>query len=180
MNAQLNSTPSFIQENGSGSDSDTNADDSPEYYQSISSTADDDDAQISDQRPNPVQSSDDEEPDESNHFHRLPNGYARCEENGISSLDLSDGEEDECKSEVEEEEEGIRAASDNAVQRALREDESRRNAPLTAENATRVMEAMRRVSFGGVAPNWTSEVPEDQWIVHLRRLREPPANASTN
>ncbi|CAN4085400.1 unnamed protein product [Withania somnifera] len=160
MNAQLNSTADFIQENAAGSQSDSNSDDSTEYYQPISSTIDDADVQISD----------DEECDESSDFHRLPNGYANCVENGVSSLDLSD----------DEEEERIRAASDTAVRRAFREDESRRNSPLTAENATRVMEAMRRVSFGGVAPDWTSQVPEDQWIEHLQRLRTPPATTSKN
>ncbi|XP_060204241.1 uncharacterized protein LOC132632358 [Lycium barbarum] len=161
MNAQLNS----IQENAAGSDSDSNPDDSPEYYQPISSTPDDD-----------QNSDDDEECHESSNFHRLPNGYANCVENGIPSLDLSDVDD-----EVEEEEEEIIAASDTAVRRAFREDESRRNSPLTEENATRVMEAMRRVSFGGVAPDWTSQLPEDQWIDHLRRLRTPPpTTASTN
>ncbi|XP_004235376.1 uncharacterized protein [Solanum lycopersicum] len=179
MNAQLNFTPDFIQENAAGSDSDSNPDDSPEYYEPISSTADDDDVHISDQIPDHVQSSDDEECDESSNFHRLPNGYVNCVENGISSLDLSD-EDGEYKSEVEEEEERIRAASDTAVRRAFREDESRRNTPLTTENARRVMEAMRRISFGGVAPDWTSQVPEDQWIDHLQRLRSPPATTSTN
>lgn len=168
----------YFAENAAGSDSDSNPDDSPEYYEPISSTADDDDVHISDQIPNHVQNSDDEECDESSYFHRLPNGYANCVENGISSLDLSD-EDGEYKSEVEEEveaeEERIRA-----VRRAFREDESRRNTPLTAENATRVMEAMRRISFGGVAPDWTSQVPEDQWIDHLQRLRRPPATTSTN
>ncbi|MCD7457560.1 hypothetical protein HAX54_035418 [Datura stramonium] len=173
----------YFAENSAGSDSDSNPDDSPEYYQPIASTADEDDVQISDQLPNHVQNSDDEECDESSYFHRLPNGYASGVENGISSLDLID-EDGGYKSEVEEEEEAeeerIRASSDTAVRRAFREDESRRNTPLTAENATRVMEAMRRISFGGVAPDWTSQVPEDQWIEHLQRLRRPPATTSTN
>ncbi|KAJ8554073.1 hypothetical protein K7X08_024751 [Anisodus acutangulus] len=160
MNAPLNSTPNFIQENAAGSDSDSNPDDSPDYYQPISSTTDDDNVQISD----------DEECDESSNFNRLPNGYSNCVENGISSLDLS-GEDGEVE-EAEVAEESIRAV--------LREDESRRNITLTAENATRVMEAMRRVSFDGVAPDWTSQVSEDQWIEHLQRLRRQPATTSTN
>ncbi|KAK4362664.1 hypothetical protein RND71_017905 [Anisodus tanguticus] len=160
MNAPLNSTPNFIQENAAGSDSDSNPDDSPDYYQPISSTTDDENVQISD----------DEECDESSNFNRLPNGYVNCVESGISSLDLS-GEDGEVE-EAEVAEESIRAV--------LREDESRRNITLTAENATRVMEAMRRVSFGGVAPDWTSQVSEDQWIEHLQRLRRQPATTSTN
>ncbi|KAF3658169.1 putative arabinose 5-phosphate isomerase-like [Capsicum annuum] len=168
MNAQLNSTANFIQENAAGSDSDSNSDDSPEYYQPISSTADEDDPHNSDH----------EDSDESSDVHRLPNGYANCVENGISSSpDLSDEDEES----EEAEEERIRTASDTAVRRAFTEDESRRNTPLTAENATRVMEAMRRISFGGVAPDWTSQVPEDQWIEHLQTLRRSPATAtSTN
>ncbi|KAG4989239.1 hypothetical protein JHK82_031569 [Glycine max] len=35
-----------------------------------------------------------------------------------------------------------------------KEDENRRNVPLTTENAMRVMEAMRGVSFAGVVPDW--------------------------
>lgn len=53
----------------------------------------------------------------------MPNGYARCVENGVSALDPT--EDDEEDDEVEE-------AS-----------ESRRNAPLAPQNAVRVMEAMR-------------------------------------
>ncbi|KAE8039350.1 hypothetical protein FH972_011771 [Carpinus fangiana] len=95
--------------------------------------------------------------DEDGH-HGLANGayYTRSEEvaeNGIASLQIL---------------------------RAFREDESRRNAPLTPENATRVMEAMRGVSFGGVAPDWAGQVPEDQWIDRLRRLRQPPQRTSTS
>ncbi|KAJ1384529.1 hypothetical protein SESBI_42475 [Sesbania bispinosa] len=81
-------------------------------------------------------------------FRQLPNGYGGAE-NGISSLNLNDG-------------------------RALSEDENRRNAPLTTENATRVREAMRGVSFAGTAPDWASQVPEDRWIERLRRLRQSP------
>lgn len=67
----------------------------------------------------------------------------------------------------------MREVSDTAIRRAFREDESRRNAPLTAENAMRVREAMRGVSFAGLAPDWAHQVPEDQWIDRLRRLRQP-------
>lgn len=58
-----------------------------------------------------------------------------------------------------------------SISRAFREDESRRNAPLTAENASRVMDAMRGVRFPGSAPEWADEVAEDRWIDRLRRLR---------
>lgn len=130
----------------------------PEYYQPISAGGVDDE-DLSDQN------SDD---DRDSNFHRLPNGYV---ENGISSLDLSDEEEDE-----DEEEERIREASDSAMIRAFREDESRRNAPLPAENAVRVLEAMRGISFVGSAPDWADRVPEDRLIDQVRRLRRslPP------
>ncbi|KAL0378679.1 UNVERIFIED_CONTAM: hypothetical protein Sradi_3173400 [Sesamum radiatum] len=53
---------------------------------------------------------------------------------------------------------------ERAIERSFREDERRRNAPLTAENAVRLMEAMRGISLGGGAPDWAGQVPEDQWI----------------
>ncbi|OMP02405.1 hypothetical protein COLO4_11142 [Corchorus olitorius] len=81
--------------------------------------------------------------------------------------------------EEEEEEERMREASDTAIRRAFREDESRRSAPLTPENAMRVREAMRGVSFAGLAPDWVGQVPEDRWIDQLRRLREPQSAPST-
>lgn len=58
------------------------------------------------------------------------------------------------------------------------------NAPLTAENATRVMETLRRVSFAGVASDWVTRDPDDRWVDwatrdpdnrwvdQLRRLRQ--------
>lgn len=156
-------------DNSNGSDSDTNPDEAPEYYQPISAVGDDDDGDVN---------SDEEH---SHHFHQLPNGYCSHQaENGMSSLDLNDdvdqmsSEEDE-----EEEEERMREASEWAIRRAFSEDENRRNAPLSAENATRVREAMRGVSFGGVVPDWAAQVPEDRWIDQLRRLRQPP-NPSTS
>ncbi|KAK9286688.1 hypothetical protein L1049_015091 [Liquidambar formosana] len=111
-------------------------------------------------------------------FTCLPNGYTHQAGNGISSLDLN-GEVEEENSEEEEEERRRREASDRAILRAFREDESRRNAPLTQENAVRVMEAMRGVSFGGLAPDWAGRVPEDRWIDHLRRLRQSPQTTTT-
>ncbi|KAJ9543249.1 hypothetical protein OSB04_022956 [Centaurea solstitialis] len=90
-------------------------------------------------------------------------------ENGIDSLDLSDKEDEE------EEDERMR----EAMQRAFREDEMRRRAPLPAENATRVMEAMRGISFGGWAPDWAGQVPEDRWIGQLASIRQPPSSTTS-
>ncbi|KAL0367160.1 UNVERIFIED_CONTAM: hypothetical protein Sradi_3606100 [Sesamum radiatum] len=56
-----------------------------------------------------------------------------------------------------------------------------RNICLRVENAVRVMEAMRGVSFGTCVPNWESHVPKDQWIDQLWRLRKPlSATSATN
>lgn len=142
-------------ENGDGSDSDANSDDAPEYYQPISAADDDG-------------NSDGEHGGE---FRQLPNGFAvhSAAENGISSLDLNDVAE---KSSSDEEEEEEDERSREELERALREDENRRNAPLTTENATRVMEAMRGVSFAGVVPDWAARDPDDSWIDQLRRLRQ--------
>lgn len=87
-------------------------------------------------------------------------------ENAVSSLRLNE----------DEDEERMREASDSAIRMAFREDETRRNAPLSPENAMRIMEAMRGVSFGGVAPDWTRIVSEDRWIDQLRRLRQTPSS----
>ncbi|KAL2333025.1 hypothetical protein Fmac_014238 [Flemingia macrophylla] len=142
----------FIEDNGNGSDSDANSDDAPEYYQPISAVDDDG-------------SYDGEHGGE---FRQLPNGFAvhGVAENGISSLDLEKGSSDE-----EEEVEELDERGREEIERALKEDEERRNAPLTAENATRVMEAMRGVSFAGVVPDWAARDPDDEWIDQLRRLR---------
>ncbi|RVW56853.1 hypothetical protein CK203_078525 [Vitis vinifera] len=170
MNGMSNPTTDFMEGNGGGSDSDTNSEDSPEYYQPISAV--DSDGEASDQ----VNSDEDHEEhaSDASDFHRLPNGYCgHVAENGVSSLNLNDDVEEE------HEEERMRETSDSAIRRAFREDESRRNAPLTPENAMQVMEAMRGVSFGGLAPDWAGHVPEDRWIDQLRRLRQPPAPSTT-
>ncbi|KAA8543702.1 hypothetical protein F0562_021552 [Nyssa sinensis] len=164
MNAVSNSAAELMEENAGGSDSDTNPDESPEYYQPISA-GDDVDEDLSDEADSVGNS------DENSNFHRLPNGYGPVE-NGISSLDLSDEEEPE--GDEDEEEDRTTEASNSAILRAFGEDESRRNAPLTPENAIRVMDAMRGISFGGVTPDWADRVPEDQWIHQLRRLRRSP------
>ncbi|KAK8598307.1 hypothetical protein V6N13_094280 [Hibiscus sabdariffa] len=165
----------LIQEsnNGSGSDSDTNHDDAPAYYQPISAVDDDDDA---DQEDLDGQVNSDEE-----HHHRnLSNGYISRVENGISSLQVgvfdNDAEQD---GEEEEEEERRREASDTTIRRAFREEENRRNAPLTPENAMRVREAMRGVSFSGLTPDWVNQIPEDRWIDQLQRLRQPQRPSGT-
>ncbi|KAK9054846.1 hypothetical protein SSX86_025925 [Deinandra increscens subsp. villosa] len=162
MNFVSNSDTNFTEaENASGSDTDTISDESPEYYEPISNGAIEDD-DSSDQN-----SDDDHEPN----FHRLLNGDVRCVENGINYLDLSN-EEDE---EDEEQEQRTR----EAVQRAFREDENRRRAPLTQENTNRVMEAMRGISFGGSAPDWANSVPEDRWIDQLASIRQPPSSTTS-
>lgn len=158
----ISNTDDFSRENAEESDSDSNTDELPEYYQPISN-GDEHDEDVSD-------------PANSNrngtdfHFHPLPNGYADRVGNEISSIDLSDGEEKENNEgvEVDGEEE---VASESEIVRAFREDESRRNAPLRPEAAARVMEAMRGVSFSGLTPDWANRVPEDQWINQLRGLR---------
>lgn len=87
----------------------------------------------------------------------------------VSALDLNgDGRYDEG---FEEEEERAREREEDLMQRAFVEDERRRNAPLTTENAVRVMDAMRGISFLGFPPDWAGRVSEDRWIGHLSRLR---------
>lgn len=137
-------------ENGNGSDSDPNSDDAPEYYQPISAVDDDG-------------SSDDKHDGELRH---VPNGFAVhvVAKNGISSLDLNDiAEKSSSEEEEQEEEEEERSRED--FERALREEENR-------HNATRVMDAMCRVSFAGVVPNWAARDPDDRWVDQLRRLRQ--------
>jgi len=145
-------------ENGNGRDSDANSDDAPEYYQPISAVDDDG-------------SSDDEHGRELRH---VPNGFAVhvVTKNGISSLDLNDIAEKSSSDEEEEQEEEEEERSREDFERALKEEENRRNAPLTTENATRVMDAMRRVSFAGVVPDWAARDPDDRWVNQLRRLRQ--------
>ncbi|XP_008808035.2 uncharacterized protein LOC103720210 [Phoenix dactylifera] len=95
--------------------------------------------------------------------------------NGVSGLDLNgDGEgggmEEDDHNDEEEEEERARER-EASISRAFREDESRRSAPLTPENAARIVDAMRGVSFQGIPPDWVNRVPEDQWVNQLRGLR---------
>ncbi|XP_065846892.1 uncharacterized protein [Euphorbia lathyris] len=167
MNATSISTaaPDLSQDNNSGSDSDTNTDVAPpaaEYYQPISSMDDDDDSSHANS-------------DEEHRSDVVENGISSLHLNGDVEQKMSSDDEEE---EEEEEEERIGEADDSAISRAFREDESRRNAPLSAENATRVREAMRGISFGGSVPDWIGRVPEDQWLNHLRGLRETTTQSS--
>ncbi|KAF5744473.1 hypothetical protein HS088_TW07G00044 [Tripterygium wilfordii] len=174
-----------VEDNSAGSDSDTNPDDAPEYYQPISPNDEED----SNSNSETEQLNSDEDHRGSNTsahgFGNLPNGYSLHQgDNGISSLHLRDTPEEPKNSssdddEEEDEENRMRAASDSAMLRAFRENESRRRAPLTPENAMRVREAMRGVSFGGVAPDWARAVPEDQWINQLRRLTPPRGTSNS-
>ncbi|KAI5679763.1 hypothetical protein M9H77_00990 [Catharanthus roseus] len=158
---------------GWNSDSDSVADDSSDYYQPISADAGEGGLEFT----RGENSDSDGDDDDDNLHHSLPNGYASCMENGVLSLDLSD--EDDI--EEDDEEERIMEESDMAIQRAFREDETRRNAPLTPENSMRVIEAMRGISFGGLAPDWAAQIPEDQWINQLRNLRRPsPATSGVH
>lgn len=187
MNAISNSANDFIHEDagGFGSDSDMNTEeDPPEYYQPISAVPDDnEDLRFSDRQNS---HSDEEEEDERDRQlnslrNPVPNGYLlHCVENGVVSLDLSveDGDVSE-EEEEEEEEERSREESEVAMRRPFRDDESRRNAHLTPENTVRVLEAMRGVSFGGLAPDWVVQIPEDQWIDRLRRIRQTTPATST-
>ncbi|KAL2470978.1 hypothetical protein Adt_39114 [Abeliophyllum distichum] len=174
MNAMENSAMGFVQDNAGLSDSDTNSEEAFEYYQPISTvTGEDDDGALSDRN-----SDDDVVNNHYSNFHPLPNGYAsaHCVGNGFSSLDLSDEEEKD----EDEEEERTRdtSESERAIETAFREDERRRHAPLTPDNANRVLEAMRGVSFVGLTPDWAGRIPEEQWIDQIRRLRQPPSTAT--
>ena len=167
------------------SDSDT-SDEINDYYQPISSQdgeGDDDENLDSDLNSNSTEPNINGYRSIHPHSHSsLSNhDYQGASENGMRSVNLSsEGQEDResQEHEEEEEEERRRAESDGAVRRAFEEDESRRNAPLPAENALRVMEAMRGVSFSGLAPDWASHIPEDRWLDQLRRLWQPPHSAS--
>ncbi|KAL6537954.1 hypothetical protein OROHE_012241 [Orobanche hederae] len=161
MNAVATST---ADDNGTyGSDSDSNSDDFLENYQPISTF---DNGGGSEDEDGEGDSSD---LDLVRNFHHLPNG--------LSSLDLNNDDHEDDEDEEEEEEDAIAVTeSERALELAFREDERRRDAPFTAENAARVMEVMRQVSIGGSGPDWAVQVPEDQWIDRLRRLRQPSSN----
>ncbi|KAL5747099.1 hypothetical protein ACOSP7_024097 [Xanthoceras sorbifolium] len=160
----------FNQEINGGSDSDASLDDTPEYYQPISAVDHDEEDSDLDPVNSDVCNTD---------SHILPNGYHDVEEaeDGVSSMHINDDVPEEKSSSSEEEEEEY---DESAIARAFGEDENRRNAPLTPENATRVMQAMRGVSFGGSAPDWINRIPEDRWMDQLRLIRQPPRTASSS
>ncbi|CAH8354454.1 unnamed protein product [Eruca vesicaria subsp. sativa] len=101
----------------------------------------------------------------------LSNGHCMIPEavDGISSVSINGNAE--AKSDTEEETETVTVTPDLEIRTAFEEDERRRRSPLLVENAARVMEAMRDISFPGTAPDWASDVNEDRWIDQLRRLR---------
>lgn len=90
--------------------------------------------------------------------------------NGISALDLA-SDDDEAAEGAEEEEEDGDLRPEEAAARAFSEDERRRRAPLPADAAARIVDAMRGVEFPGAPPAWVGSVPEDQWIERLGSLR---------
>lgn len=157
--------------NGHGSETDSNPDENPDYYQPISAIGEDDSGSDSDRV--------DYSRNSASTLHHLPNGFLG--ENGIASLSIYEAADQKSSEEDEEDDEEAErsiGASNSAILRAFQEDESRRRAPLRPEDAVRVMEAMRGVSFGGLAPDWAQRVPEDQWVEQLRRLRQPPGSAN--
>ncbi|CAL5388013.1 unnamed protein product [Camellia sinensis] len=90
--------------------------------------------------------------DDDSIFPHLANGYANPVDIGVSSIDLSDDED--TKSNEKDDDERMREVIDSAIRRTFREDESHRNAPLTVEIATRVMECWDlRILYWTKAPN---------------------------
>ncbi|XP_021716267.1 uncharacterized protein LOC110684165 [Chenopodium quinoa] len=174
MNAASNSRTDFIADYAGDSDSDTNSDEIADYYQPISSIDGNEDGNLN----NPNINGYHDPNDAVNQHSSLSNGhdYSAAAENGVRALNLSEDEvERESEAEVEEEDEQRMGVDlDSAMRRAIEEDESRRNAPLSSENAVRVMEAMRGVSFPGMPPDWVSDLPEDRWVHQLQRLCQPP------
>ncbi|XP_077214237.1 uncharacterized protein LOC143849077 isoform X1 [Tasmannia lanceolata] len=163
-----------IEENA-GSDSDSNSvvfDD----YQPISASESDADSEK--QEDNGDLSPDTSEffpslPFQNPNSQNFPNGFHNAE-NGISALDLNAHTQNNVVVVVDDDdEERLRQVSESAISRAFREDESRRNAPLSMENSSRIIDAMRGISFPGFRPDWADHVPEDLWVDQIRRSREP-------
>ncbi|KAL2899272.1 E3 ubiquitin-protein ligase MGRN1 [Bienertia sinuspersici] len=168
MNATSISRDDLIADNVGDSDSDTNSDEISDYYQPISSIEGGEDPDAN----NPMISNGFLHHAEIQH-NSIINGHDYSAENGLRSLDLSEDDE-ERESEEDEEDERRRVEMESAMWKAFEEDESRRNAPLSTDNATRVMEAMRGISFSGSTPDWVHHVPEDNWVDRLQRIRQPP------
>ncbi|KAG2320197.1 hypothetical protein Bca52824_013410 [Brassica carinata] len=155
-----------MEENNAGSDSDSNSvEESQDYYEPISAVDLDG-------------GNEDDEDEEDNYLpingdgfssNGLSNGHCTIPEavDGISSISMNA----EAKSDTEEEETETVTPPDSEIRTAFDEEERRRRSPLLVENAARVMEAMRAISFPGTAPDWASDVNEDRWVDQLRRLR---------
>ncbi|MCL7050056.1 hypothetical protein MKW94_017574 [Papaver nudicaule] len=107
----------------------------------FSQDTDDSDSEINlDDNPDyyqPISSDDDSEENPS--FQIPSNGHIEPEEEEV----------------IEEEE-----AANSEISRAFTEDENRRKAPLTPENSTRIMDAMRGISLQGFVPDWSNQVPD--------------------
>ncbi|VVA90254.1 unnamed protein product [Arabis nemorensis] len=160
-----------MEENNAGSDSDTNTvDDSQDYYEPISAVdldcGDDDDAGNNEE--------DNYSPIGGDGFSNgLSNGHCMIPETEERISSISINGHAEPKSESEEDTEAETEAPESEIRTAFEEDERRRRSPLMADNAARVMEAMRAISFPGNAPDWASE---DRWVDQLRRLRSTSQN----
>ncbi|BFG33823.1 hypothetical protein CerSpe_200970 [Prunus speciosa] len=174
MNATAPADPDFIEVTDylNGSDSDTNIDEDEvagEYYQPVSAV----DSEDEDQSRNDTVSIHPQQQQQQ----VLSNGVTVNQvQRGISYLRLNDnveGSNNMSMSSEDEEDEEEEEDSDSAIMRAFREDENRRNAPLPLENATRVREAMRGISFAGTPPPWADRVPEGNLIDRIRQLRRP-------
>ncbi|CAL5326524.1 unnamed protein product [Camellia sinensis] len=86
-------------------------------------------------------------------FPHFANDYANPVKMRVSSIDLSNDKD--TKSNEENDDQRMREVTDSAIRRVFREDESRWNAPLTAETATRVMEGWGpRILYWTKAPNF--------------------------
>ncbi|KAL1202047.1 hypothetical protein V5N11_014992 [Cardamine amara subsp. amara] len=151
--------------NNGGSDSDSNSvEDSHDYYEPISAvdldTANDDGNEEEEDNYLPIGGD--------GSIHGFSNGHCMIPEaeEGISPISINADTEPKSDSEEETETE-----SESEIRIAFEEDERRRRSPLMVENAARVVEAMRAISFPGSAPDWASDVNDDRWIDQLRRLR---------
>ncbi|XP_010457862.1 PREDICTED: uncharacterized protein LOC104739266 [Camelina sativa] len=150
--------------NNAGSDSDSNSvDGSQDYYEPISAVDQENDGSDEEDSYHPIGGGD-------GFSHGLSNGHCMIPETEerISSISINADAESEEEAETEAETE---TETESEIRRAFEEDERRRRSPLIEENAVRVMEAMRAISFPGTAPDWASDVNEDRWIDQLQRLR---------
>ncbi|CAH2038707.1 unnamed protein product [Thlaspi arvense] len=155
-------------ENNAGSDTDSNSvEESQDYYEPISAVdldGGDGDGEEGNYRPISGDG----------FSNGLSNGHCMIPEaeDGISSISIHGDAEPKSEGEEDTETE----TPDSEIRTAFEEDERRRRSPLMVENAARVMEAMRAISFPGTAPDWASDVTEDRWVDQLRRLRSTSQN----